>query len=247
MSEWKRRLRWLRRLAQSWMSRAGRWREVIPDVASAGFRRKEPSLLSLPHLDESFRNRALAYQLFGLAVRFAAIDGALNAAETEAIAVHFPLPDKTGIEECISLMEKDANAPRYFVRQIIRLSQPWTRSFAEDVLHRLSALAEADGRAVLAEVALLQETAQQFGLPGSATLYLTTWFNGETNPYKLLKIDSHASNEAIRSAYRERMRELHPDKIASARYGEADMAQAGRELLAVKEAYQALARRHKIK
>ncbi len=58
------------------------------------------------------------------------------------------------------------------------------------------------------------------------------------DPYQILGIPASSSQETIRSAYRSRMKEYHPDKVAH--LGEELQELAHRKVLEIQEAYQQL-------
>lgn len=63
---------------------------------------------------------------------------------------------------------------------------------------------------------------------------------GPPDPYEILGVPSSASAEAIQAAYRARMQEYHPDKVAH--LGEELQQLAHRKALEIQEAYQRLRR-----
>ncbi len=58
------------------------------------------------------------------------------------------------------------------------------------------------------------------------------------DPYQILRIPSSSSQETIQSAYRSRMKEYHPDKVAH--LGEELQELAHRKVLEIQKAYQQL-------
>ena len=58
------------------------------------------------------------------------------------------------------------------------------------------------------------------------------------DPYEILSIDSSASGDEIRSAYRTRMHEYHPDKVAH--LGEELQKVAHRKTVEIQQAYEQL-------
>ncbi|MGI9592155.1 MAG: DnaJ domain-containing protein [Myxococcota bacterium] len=58
------------------------------------------------------------------------------------------------------------------------------------------------------------------------------------DPYQILGVSASSSQEAIRNAYRARMREYHPDKVAH--LGEELQELAHRKALEIQEAYRLL-------
>jgi len=63
-------------------------------------------------------------------------------------------------------------------------------------------------------------------------------FESSFDPYQILGIDSSASGEAIRSAYKARMHEYHPDKVAH--LGEELQKVAHRKAVEIQQAYEQL-------
>ena len=61
---------------------------------------------------------------------------------------------------------------------------------------------------------------------------------GRFDPYEILGVPPSASSEAIRIAYKARMKEYHPDKVAS--LGEELQELAHRKSLEIQKAYQQL-------
>ena len=61
---------------------------------------------------------------------------------------------------------------------------------------------------------------------------------GSFDPYEILGIDSSASREAIRTAYKARMHEYHPDKVAH--LGEELQKVAHRKAVEIQQAYEQL-------
>ena len=65
-------------------------------------------------------------------------------------------------------------------------------------------------------------------------------FESPVDPYQILGIDTSASAAAIQSAYRARMHEYHPDKVAH--LGEELQKVAHRKTLEIQQAYERLRR-----
>jgi len=61
---------------------------------------------------------------------------------------------------------------------------------------------------------------------------------GSLDPYEILSIDFSASGEEIRAAYRTRMQEYHPDKVAH--LGEELQKVAHRKTVEIQQAYEQL-------
>ena len=63
---------------------------------------------------------------------------------------------------------------------------------------------------------------------------------GSLDPYEILSIDSSASGEEIQAAYKARMHEYHPDKVAH--LGEELQKVAHRKAVEIQQAYEQLRR-----
>ena len=63
---------------------------------------------------------------------------------------------------------------------------------------------------------------------------------GSLDPYEILRIDSSASGKEIRAAYKARMHEYHPDKVAH--LGEELQKVAHRKAVEIQQAYEQLRR-----
>ena len=96
------------------------------------------------------------------------------------------------------------------------------KAMLEDVLAALFHIARADGPLTRAEVAFLQDVQLGFGLDAAAWERARDGRNAGAaaqptgpDPYAVLGVPREASDEAVRQAWRQLMRENHPDGLAA--------------------------------
>lgn len=221
-------------------------REAEMAVPTAG-----PRLSSTSPLEEGFRQMTYTFAVIALSAKLALADGDINERERMAFHALFPLPqqERSKTERLFAMAQDDPNPYTHYVRQIASLF-PQRRLLAEELVRKLCALAEADGRATLAEIRMLEHIATVLEVgSGVVNASLLTRFDAQarTSPYALLNVSASCSNDELKQAYRTRMRELHPDTLMAAGYAAEDVEQAGAELRAVQDAYKTLSRKRKIK
>jgi len=112
----------------------------------------------------------------------------------------------------------------------------------EDLLDALFFIAAADGAVHDAEVAYLHEVARRFGLSDAAFNNLCASYGGpcEPDPYALFGIDASATNEEVRKAYLQAVRENHPDRMIARGAPEEFLAVANEKLARINVAYEAI-------
>lgn len=83
------------------------------------------------------------------------------------------------------------------------------------LLHLLFGVSGADSRFHPAEVKLIETISGYLGISSTDYLSIRNMFIPETNSaYKILEIDSSASNDEIKKAYRKMALKYHPDKVS---------------------------------
>jgi len=116
---------------------------------------------------------------------------------------------------------------------------------AVDILFRVAA---ADGRITYAEEKLIDEAVRIFRIPKSTVDAIRRRYTdaaaGETKkkkrPYAVLGVTPSSSNEEIKRAYRQRVSEYHPDKIASKGLPDEFIKFANDKFREIQEAYESI-------
>jgi DnaJ like chaperone protein len=104
-------------------------------------------------------------------------------------------------------------------------------------------LALADGAMNELEIRFLERVAMAFGLdrPSLARLRAKIETPAEDDPYTVLGVSPHASEQDVKRAWRRLVRVYHPDAVmASGRSG--DLAHAQQKVAAINAAYETIER-----
>ena len=105
------------------------------------------------------------------------------------------------------------------------------------LLHYLFGIAKADGHVAEVEIQILNRIANLMGVPQADFESLKNMFYRDTNSdYKVLGIESTATEEEIKKAYRQMAIRYHPDKVAP--MGEEYQKGAQEKFQKIQEAYE---------
>ncbi len=213
--------------------------------------RTEPTLVSNAGLDEAYRQLAFTFAVIALGAKLAAVDGSIKQEEFSAFCALFPMPDEEHpkIQRLFFMANNDPNPFTHYAKQLAGLF-PNRQSLKDELVSRLCKLAEADGRATLAERRMITDIAALLEVKADVIQQSLSYrfdSSKNINPYQLLGVAEAASNIEVKLAYRNRVRTLHPDRLTAEGYAQEDIVHAEAELMAVNEAYLILARKRKIK
>ena len=167
------------------------------------------------------REQVFAMAVVALSAKLAKCDGAVSRAEIDAFKRHFRVqPDNA--REVGRLFDQARDSPDSFLPYATQLGESFSdnRGVLEDVLAGLFGIARADGAVNQKELDFLADCARGFGLDGRA------WERSrdgaarpqpdtESDPYATLGVARSASDEVVRAAWKQLMRDHHPDGLAS--------------------------------
>ena len=113
------------------------------------------------------------------------------------------------------------------------------------MVHFLFGIAQADKQVSQDELKLIEHISREMGISESDITSIRAMFIQDTGyAYKILEIETDASDEEVKKAYRRMAMKYHPDKLAT--MGE-EFQQAGQEKFRkVNEAYQAIKKERNI-
>ena len=114
------------------------------------------------------------------------------------------------------------------------------------LMHYLFGIALADGKADPAEVNLIEQMAAAMGLGASDFQSIKAMFVKDTgNAYRILGVASTATNEEVKTAYRNMAKRYHPDKVSH--LGEDVKKAAEEKFQKVNDAYETIKKERGIK
>lgn len=107
------------------------------------------------------------------------------------------------------------------------------------LMHYLFGIANADGKVDQSEIAILREIAMNLGINEKDYESLKAMFYKDTgSAYKILEIESTATDDEIKKAYRKMAVKFHPDKVSH--LGEEFQKSAKEKFQKVQDAYEVL-------
>jgi DnaJ like chaperone protein len=113
------------------------------------------------------------------------------------------------------------------------------------LIHLIFGIAQADGAVNDYELALIEQIAYDLGLSRADILSVKNmYFRSADWAYNVLEIDTNASNEEIKKAYRQLALKNHPDKVAY--LGDEIRKKAQEKFQKISEAYEAIKKERKL-
>ena len=193
---------------------------AVPRMPGRGF--FDPSRFHPAKLTALFapREHVFAMGVVALSAKLAKCDGPVNRQEIDAFKRHFRIPAGSA-REVGRLFDQARDTADDFEPYASQLGESFAdkRGVLEDVLAGFFGIARADGPVNDKELDFLARTARGFGVDGAgwerARGGTARPAANEPDPYAELGLTRNASDEAIRAAWKQLMRENHPDSLAS--------------------------------
>ena len=113
------------------------------------------------------------------------------------------------------------------------------------LIHLIYGIAKADGGISDAEMGVIEQIAYDLGLSSADIISVKNmYFQSADWAYSILEINSRATNEEIKKAYRQLALKNHPDKVAY--LGEEIRKKAQEKFQKINEAYEAIKKERKM-
>ncbi|MCC7426130.1 MAG: TerB family tellurite resistance protein [Alphaproteobacteria bacterium] len=174
------------------------------------------------------RETVFAIGVVVLSAKLAKSDGPVKRVEIDAFKQLFRVPPE-GLRDVAALYDQARADARGFEPYAAKLGEVFAdnKGMLEDVLAALFFIAKADGPVTVGELAMLREVYRAFALspaawdravrgqPGFGQSAAARPLPDEPDPYETLGIARSASDEEVRLAWRQLMRENHPDALAA--------------------------------
>ncbi|MCD6075003.1 MAG: djlA [Rhodospirillales bacterium] len=179
-----------------------------------------------------------------LAAKLAKVDGPVTRKEIDAFKSLFKIAEDevTDVARIWTAAKRDARGFEAYAHRLGILFAG-DRNLQENMMTALIHLALADGAMNELEIRFLERVAMAFGLdrPSLARLRAKIETPAEDDPYTVLGVSPHASEQDVKRAWRRLVRVYHPDAVmASGRSG--DLAHAQQKVAAINNAYETIER-----
>ena len=183
---------------------------------------------------------------FGCLAKMAKADGTISKAEIEAVEQIMARFNYTGVvrDQAIEIFRRAKDDPHTaadYINQLAGVIQ-FNPQIAMTFIAALHAVAAADGVIHPNEREILLQAERAFRLrPGTIDAMLNgvrgNAPNALENAYKVMEVEPAATDAEIKTVYRRKCVEFHPDKLASKGLPEEFMTYAHDQLTKVNEAY----------
>ncbi|ATX66149.1 molecular chaperone DjiA [Roseinatronobacter bogoriensis] len=164
------------------------------------------------------RTVAFTIAVIALGAKLAKADGQVTRGEVAAFRRIFTIPpeDEANAARVFNLARQDVAGFDLYARKIAGMFPPRDPVLV-DLMEGLFEVAMADGSFHPQEEAFLSEVARIFGLTDRCFRCLRARFVGDVppDPYDVLEVSHDAPIAVIQRAYRDAVRETHPDRLAA--------------------------------
>ncbi len=189
------------------------------------------------------REQVFAIGVVVLAAKLSKCDGAVTRAEIDAFKRHFQVP-AAGARDVARLFDQARDSPEGFEGYALHMGEAFADNHGvlEDVLAALFAIARADKPVNGAEQAFLEGVWRGFGLDNAAFQRASGrggWAaaTAAEDPYAVLGVSAEIGDDELRAAWRQLMRENHPDSLASRGVPAEFIARAGEKVAKINAAW----------
>ncbi len=194
------------------------------------------------------RQIAFTIGVIALSAKLAKADGVVTRDEVSAFKRVFKVPtgEEKNVARVFDLARKHAHGYEPYARQIGGLFRD-NPPVLEELLDCLFHIAQADGRVSEDELDYLRSVADLFGLSRQSFDRIRAENIGadKADPYQILGVPHTASDEEVRAAYKQLVRENHPDKLIAAGMPEEFITVANDKLAAINAAYDRIEKERK--
>jgi len=152
---------------------------------------------------------------------------------------------KENAQEMLVLLKKLLDQEYYVYEVADQINRNMNSAEKLQLIHVLFGVSQADGNIHKSEIAIILEISQHLKLSTADFDAIKAIFikNNSSN-YKILEIDSSATDQEVKKAYRSMASRFHPDKVQH--LGEDFQKMAEEKFKAINEAYQQIKTERKI-
>lgn len=176
-------------------------------------------------------------------------DGKVMKSELDVVK-HFLLVNfgEEGALEALQILKKLLDQPINDVEVAQQIGMYMNYSTKLELVHLMFEIAKADGDVAQAELSVIQRIASNMGISSADFESVKSPYFKHVDydwMYKTLEIDSSATDEDVKKAYRRMAMKYHPDKVVGA--GEEAKKTATEKFRTINEAYEAIKEKRGIK
>ena len=187
------------------------------------------------------RSVAFTIAVIALGAKMAKADGLVTRNEVTAFREVFRIPpeDEAGAARVFNMARQDVAGFEDYAARIARMFGPESPVLC-DLMEGLFAIAVADGEYHEAEDAFLKRVAEIFGLGEGQFRRARSRFvpDARPDPFAVLGLPSDASIEQARAAWREAVRESHPDRMLARGVPEEAVKMAEKRMIDINAAWE---------
>ncbi|MGE4220583.1 MAG: TerB family tellurite resistance protein [Alphaproteobacteria bacterium] len=179
-----------------------------------------------------------------LGAKLAKADGRVTRDEIAAFKEVFQVPpdELKNVARVFDMARRDSNGFEPYAHQVAAMFRD-NPAVLEKLLYCLAHIAQADGAVHPEEERYLRKVAEIMGLDDAAFARATaihTRSSGE-DPYRVLGLNPSVSDAELRRAYRDLVRENHPDRLTAQGMPQEFIEVANRKLAEINAAYDRIA------
>ncbi len=176
-----------------------------------------------------------------LGAKMAKADGVVTKDEIQAFREVFSVPpeEMKNVSRVFNHARRDAAGFEPYARQIANLFEG-DKQVLEDLVHGLFHIAKADNIIHPAEIIFLQSVAEIFGFTEFEFQRLRAHHVAPDahDPYAILGVEYEASDDEVKSTYRQLIRENHPDRAIAQGLPQEFIDVANEKLKTINDAYE---------
>ncbi|PPR47128.1 MAG: Co-chaperone protein DjlA [Alphaproteobacteria bacterium MarineAlpha5_Bin9] len=223
---------------------------ILGVMAGNIFDKKSIKNFNYKNISNEQKQSIFAFSIIVLSAKLAKSDGTVTKDEINAFKEKFKIP-KDNINK-VSRLFNEAKKSTYGYEKIAQqISYIFSdnKIILEELLNNLFYIAEADGNISKEEVLFLKNISNIFGFNDVTfeRIYQYRLTNVNSDPFKTLGVKRSDSNETIRKAWLQIIKEHHPDNLISKGMPKEFIDQANKELSSVNNAYDKIKKLRNIK
>ncbi|RII37946.1 molecular chaperone DjiA [Pseudooceanicola sediminis] len=193
------------------------------------------------------RSVAFAIAVIALGAKMAKADGEVTRNEVTAFreVFHIAPSEEAGAARVFNLARQDVAGYEEYAARIVRMFGPDSNVFC-DLMEGLFHIAVADGTYHDAEDAFLVRVGEIFGLSTAQFRRLRARFvpEAERDPFAVLGLEPGTSFEEARAAWRQAVRDSHPDRMMARGVPEEAVLMAEKRMVDINRAWEEIRRIH---